>query len=82
MITEQTFQQEDAEIQRLFSEAGWAEMPPPNEDRLEKIVERAIHERIAKESAEFVFSGFGAVLSNFAHAFLGESDDLKQNYKL
>ena len=82
MINEQTYQQEEAEIKKLFNEAGWAEMPPPNERRIAQVEERALHERIAKESTDFIFFSFGSVLSNFANTFLGDREINDEDYKV
>lgn len=79
MITDQTYEQERASAERIFAEAGWAETPVPNELRIQKIEEKLIYERIAKETTDFVFTSFGVVLENFTHVFLGsrsEGDEL------
>ena len=82
MINDQTFQREEAEFQQLFVEAGWADLPPADESRIEKIVERALHEKISVESIDFVFTGFGAVITNFAATFLGNGQSGDQDYRV
>ena len=82
MITDQTYQQEEAKVKKLFAEAGWYEKPLPNEERIDRIEERALHERITKESADFIFTSFGAVLSNFTNVFLGSVEHETQDYKV
>lgn len=82
MITDQTFLKEEAEVQKLFAEAGWSEIPIPNEARILAIEERVLHERIAKESTDFIFTSFGAVLSNFTNVFLGNVENEAQDYKV
>ena len=82
MINDQTFLKEEAEVRKLFAEAGWSEIPTPNEIRIQKIEERAISEMIIKESISFVFYGFESVLSSFASSFLSRKDYGPQDYKV
>ena len=70
-------------MQKLFTEAGWSELPAPNELRIDKIEQRAMGELIAKESISFVFHSFGSVLSSFADTFLSDrSPTDPQDYKV
>jgi len=55
MINDQTYLREESELNKLFAEAGWSEVPRPNELRIQKIEERALSERIVKDSINFVF---------------------------
>ena len=82
MITDQTFQEAEESLQQIFTEAGWTEIPLPDENRIERIVERALHEQISKDTIDFVFFGFGAVLSSFSTTFLGENSIEEQDYRI
>lgn len=82
MITDQTFLKEEAEVQQLFAEAGWFKEITPNEERIQLIEDRVLHERITKESTDFIFKSFGAVLSNFSNVFLGDVQHEDQDYKV
>ena len=82
MINDQTYGTEESELQQIFAEAGWYEKPLPNYERVDNAIERAIHEQISKESITFVFSGFGSVLSNFAHTFLSDNTPPPEDYRL
>ncbi len=82
MINDQTYRNEESEIQQIFAEAGWFESPQPNHDRVEDAIRRAIHEQVSKEAVSFVFYGFGSVLSSFAHTFLSDDRVPPEDYKL
>ncbi len=82
MITDQSFQKEEAKIQEIFAQAGWMETPLPNEARIDLIEERALGERVLKESAHFIFTSFGAVLTSFTSATFGQINDSKEDYKV
>lgn len=53
---------DDAEFQLLFEEAGLTDTPPANMDRVEKVIERSLHEKAIKDTASFVFLGFPAAI--------------------
>jgi len=82
MITDQTFQQEEAEIKVIFEEAGWLKRPVPNELRIHRIEERVLHEQISKESIDFIFTSFGSVLGSFTSAFFGHIPNSNQDYRV
>lgn len=82
MINDHTYQQEESELKKLFAEAGWSEIPTPNELRINKIEERALSERIIKDSINFVFASFETVLSDFANTFLVDRAEAPQDYRV
>jgi len=82
MINDETFAIEEAEIQKIFAEAGWSEVPKPNELRIQQIEERAINEMIIKESIDFVFNSFEQVLGSFASTFLGSRESNSGDYRI
>lgn len=82
MINDHTYQQEEVEFNKVFAEAGWAEIPLPNELRIQRIEEKALHELITKETIDFTFHSFGAVLGNFAAVFLSSNQPSPQDYKV
>ncbi len=82
MINDQTYLKEESELNKLFAEAGWSEVPRPNELRIQKIEERALSERIVKDSINFVFSSFESVLTGFADALLVSREIPSQDYKV
>ena len=82
MITDETYFEEERKIREIFVQAGWEEEVAPDEDRIEKIVERATLENIMKDSASFIFLSFTAVIANFLSAFFGSvNTDDEEDYK-
>lgn len=73
MITDETYFEEERQIREIFAQAGWEKEAgaEPDEERIEKIVERATVENIMKDSASFLFLSFTAVIANFLSAFFG-----------
>ncbi|MBD5781221.1 hypothetical protein IEN85_17100 [Pelagicoccus sp. NFK12] len=68
---------DEAEFQLLFEQAGLTDTPEPNPQRVEKVIERSLHEKAIKDTASFVFQGFPAVLMGFmavAANAVGEKD--------
>jgi len=82
MINDQTYHHEESELKKLFTEAGWSEIPSPNELRINRIEERALSERIIKDSIDFIFNGFETVLSGFADTFLVDRETPPQDYRV
>jgi|GEM_PF-2562216 len=67
----------EAVFQQLFEEAGLADTPAPNMERVNKVIERSLHEKAIKDTASFVFQGFPAALMGFlavAANSVGDSD--------
>lgn len=44
-------------IEGVFEEAGMAETPAPDQQRVEKVIERALHERLIADTSSFLFKG-------------------------
>ena len=55
----------EAEIQLLFEEAGLVDSPVPDMGRVNKVIERSLHEKAIKDTASFVFLGFPAAVMGF-----------------
>lgn len=55
----------EAEFQLLFEEAGLADLPVSDMERVNKVVERSLHEKAIKDTASFVFQGFPAAIMGF-----------------
>ena len=71
MITEQTFQQEEAKIRTLFQQAGWAVEQQPDYERIERIADRAMFENVMKDTTSFVFMSFGSAIHGLVGAAFG-----------
>lgn len=53
---------DESQIELLFADAGLVDTPVVNEVRVEKVMERAMHEKVIKELSSFAFEGFPAVV--------------------
>jgi len=82
MITDQTYQKDEAEMKQIFAQAGWHEIPAPNEIRINRIEERALSERVSKEATDFIFTSFGTVLASFTSAAFGQIEHATEDYKV
>lgn len=47
-------------IEGVFADAGLAESTVVNHERVEKVLERAIHERVIADTSSFLFKGIPA----------------------
>ena len=47
-------------IEGLFTNAGLTEQPVVNQQRVEKVLERAIHENLIADTSSFLFKGMPA----------------------
>lgn len=77
MDSSNTISFDEAEFHLLFEQAGLADPPVPDMQRVEKVIERSLHEKAIKDTASFVFQGFPAVLMGFmsvAANSVGEDD--------
>jgi|GEM_PF-3506920 len=81
MITDEQLQMSLLEAEAFFQEEAmiWREADAVteanDEQRIEKIVKQALHEAVIKETTTFLFTGFTAVLAEFASALLGAVED-------
>jgi len=82
MINDESYAYEEAKLSKIFAEAGWSEIPQPNELRIQRIEQRAISEMIIKESIDFVFNSFEEVLGSFAHTFLSKRSETPEDYRI
>ncbi|MDQ8181976.1 hypothetical protein [Pelagicoccus sp. SDUM812005] len=71
----------EAEFQLLFEQAGLADTPAPNPDRVEKVIERSLHEKAIKDTASFVFRGFPAVILGFMDVAANTVGDEQSDYR-
>lgn len=71
MINDQTYQIEEAKIKDLFQKAGWSVDLQVNNERIERIADRAMFENISKDTTTFVFMSFGTAISGLVSASFG-----------
>ena len=81
MITDETYVIEEAKILEILEAAGWSDDSAPDYGRIEDIAHRAQLESILKDSASFVFRGFGAAISNLGPAFFGSVRPSGEDYR-
>lgn len=72
---------DEARVQLLLEEAGWMELPVADEVRVDTVVRRAAHEAAIKETCEFVFKGFPAVISSFMSVAGGNVPPMDADYR-
>lgn len=72
---------DDAEFQLLFQQAGLTETEPTSEERVEKVIERSLHEKAIKDTASFVFTGFPAALMSFLAVATDSVGDNQIDYR-
>ena len=72
---------DENEIFLLFQEAGMLEEPVVNQRRVDQVIERAMHEKVAKELTSFVFEGFPAVMDGLFSAASGKINHPDDDYK-
>ena len=72
----------EAEIHLLFEEAGLMDKPEPNPERVEKIIERSLHEKAIKDTASFVFLGFPAAMMGFMAVATNSVRDRHTDYRV
>ena len=71
----------EAELHLLFEEAGLAETPAPDLDRVNKVIERSLHEKAMKDTASFVFLGFPAAAMGLFAAVTNSVSDQNTDYR-
>lgn len=71
MINDQTYQIEEAKIKDLFQKAGWSVDLQVNNERIERIADRAMFENISKDTTTFIFMSFGTAISGLVGASFG-----------
>ena len=71
MINDQTYQIEEAKINDLFQKAGWHVELQVNNERIERIADRAMFENITKDTTTFVFMSFGTAIHGLVGASFG-----------
>ena len=81
MITDETYVEEERRIREIFVRAGWEEYAEPDQERIDKILERATIENIMKDSTSFLFLSFTTVIANILSAFFGSVEGDDEDYK-
>ncbi len=71
MITDQTYQAEEAKINDLFKKAGWDVVLQVNHDRIERIADQAMFQNIMKDTTTFAFMSFGIAINGLMGAAFG-----------
>ncbi len=71
----------EAELHALFEEAGLADPPVPSMERVDKVIERSLHEKAIKDTASFVFQGFPAVVMGFMAVAANAVGDENTDYR-
>jgi len=71
MITDQTYQAEEAKIGQLFAQAKWDVIEQVNYERIERIADRAMIENIMKDGTTFIFLSFGQAIHGLVGATFG-----------
>ena len=71
MITDQTYQAEEAKINDLFRQANWNIVTQVNYERIERIADQAMLQNIMKDTTTFAFMSFGTALNGIVGAAFG-----------
>jgi len=71
MITDQTYQAEEAKISDLFQQAGWNVVKQVNYERIERIADKAMFQNIMKDTTTFAFMSFGVTINTLVGAAFG-----------
>ncbi len=71
----------EAEFQLLFEEAGLTDTPPSDMKRVNKVIERSLHEKAIKDTASFVFQGFPAAIAGFLAVATNSVRDKDTDYR-
>lgn len=72
---------DEAEFQLLFEQAGLADPPTPSMQRVNKVIERSLHEKAIKDTASFVFQGFPAAIMGFLAVAANSVGDKDTDYR-
>lgn len=67
----------EAFIESVFEDAGLIEQPVINHARVEKVIERAMHERLIADTTSFLFKGIPAAteeIISLANKTIGNDD--------
>lgn len=81
MESSNTISFNEAGFHLLFEEAGLADPPTPNMERVEKVIERSLHEKAIKDTASFVFQGFPAAIMGFLAVATNSVGDKNADYR-
>lgn len=71
MITDQTYQAEEAKISELFKQAGWSVIKQVNYQRIDRIADKAMFQNIMKDTTTFAFLSFGSAINGLVGAAFG-----------
>lgn len=81
MNSPDTLRIDESQVQRLFEDAGLLDAPVPDQRRVERVLERATHEKVVKDLTSFVFEGFPAVLDGLLSVASGRIHHPDNDYK-
>jgi len=82
MTAADTISINEAQIRLLFEEAGLVESPVLNKQRVGKVLERAMHESVIKDTISFVFKGFPSVINGIMSVATGCVRDDSIDYRV
>ncbi|MCH6256875.1 hypothetical protein MLD52_09975 [Puniceicoccaceae bacterium K14] len=82
MDTPNAISLDEAEFQLLFEEAGLTQAPTPNTERINKVIERSMHEKAIKHTASFVFQGFPAAIMGLMAVATNSVGDKDTDYRV
>ncbi len=71
----------EAEFLLLFEEAGLTATPPSDMERVNRVIERSLHEKAIKDTASFVFQGFPAAIVGFLAVATNSVRDKDTDYR-
>ena len=71
MITDEELEASVAEIELLAGLGSEPMKSPPDDSRVDRIVEMAMYQAVMKDSISFVFKGFATALSGMGTGVLG-----------
>lgn len=74
MITDPELQATEEEVDRLFEEGAVEPFCGPCEQRIERIMEKALFEVVVKDTTGFLFTALGAGLGELAGAMFRSLD--------
>ena len=71
----------EAELHLLFEEAGLADTPAPDMGRVNKVIERSLHEKAIKDTTSFVFRGSPAAIISLVGAAANSVGNSHSDYR-
>ncbi|MBK1830178.1 hypothetical protein JIN77_05555 [Verrucomicrobiaceae bacterium R5-34] len=72
---------DESQIRLLFEEAGMLEEPVMNPQRVEKVMERAMHENVIADLSTFMFKSVPSVVDGVLSVSTGKVNHGDSDYK-